>query len=90
MVDTMRQRLMGRPEGLERALIDLMAENHVLFAGFSGADLAHDPGYLGLRAAAERNQGFTCLVRPGDDPVQHAGAGRRVGAGRRPGRGDAA
>ncbi len=81
MVDTMRQRLMGRPEGLERALIDLMAENHVLFAGFSGADLAHDPGYLGLRAAAERNQGFTCLVRPGDDPVHMRALGAEWGQG---------
>ena len=66
MVDTLRQRLRERPAGLEQALVDLMARNHVLFAGFSGADLAYDPNYLGLRRAAAQNQGFTCLVRPGD------------------------
>lgn len=69
MVDTLRQRLMERPEGLEEALCRLMADNHVLFVGFSGADLSYDPEYLGLRRAAASNQGFTCLVRPGDEPV---------------------
>jgi len=65
MVDTLRQRLRGRPEALERAVGDLMKRHHVLFAGFSGADLAYDEDYLGLRAAAAQNRGFTCLVRPG-------------------------
>ena len=69
MVDTLRQRLSERPAGLEQALVDLMSHNHVLFAGFSGADLAYDPNYLGLRRAAADNQGFTCLVRPGDAAV---------------------
>lgn len=69
MVDTLRQRLMGRPEPLERGLIELLKRHHVLFAGFSGADLAYDEGYLGLRAAAEANRGFTCLLRPGDEPT---------------------
>jgi tetratricopeptide (TPR) repeat protein len=69
MVDTLRQRLMGRPEALERGLIELLKRHHVLFAGFSGADLAYDEGYLGLRAASEANRGFTCLLRPGDEPT---------------------
>jgi tetratricopeptide (TPR) repeat protein len=69
MVDTLRQRLMGRPEPLERGLIELLKRHHVLFAGFSGADLAYDQGYLGLRVAAEANRGFTCLLRPGDKPT---------------------
>jgi tetratricopeptide (TPR) repeat protein len=69
MVDTLRQRLMGRPESLERGLIELLKRHHVLFAGFSGADLAYDEGYLGLRAAAKANRGFTCLLRPGDEPT---------------------
>ncbi len=68
MVDTLRQRLMGRPETLEQSLRALLARHHVLFAGFSGADLAYDPGYLGLRAAADANRGFTALVRPNDVP----------------------
>lgn len=64
MVDTLRQRLRGRPKALEQFLCDLMKRHHVLFAGFSGADLAYDENYLGLRAAATQNCGFTCLVRP--------------------------
>ena len=69
MVDTLRQRLMGRPEALERGLTELLKRHHVLFVGFSGADLAYDEHYLGLRAAAEANRGFTCLLRPGDKPT---------------------
>lgn len=68
MVDTLRQRLMGRPEALERAVAELLKRHHVLFAGFSGADLSYDEGYLGLRAAAAKNRGFTCLLRPGTKP----------------------
>ncbi len=69
MVDTLRQRLMGRPEALERGLTELLKNHHVLFVGFSGADLAYDENYLGLRAAAEVNRGFTCLLRSGDEPT---------------------
>jgi len=68
MVDTLRQRLMGRPEALERALGRLLERHHLLFVGFSGADLAYDERYLGLRDAASSNGGFTCLVRSGDAP----------------------
>jgi hypothetical protein len=68
MVDTLRQRIKGRPEALERAIRALLARHHVLFAGFSGADLAYDEGYLGLRAAAAENRSFTCLLRPDDRP----------------------
>jgi tetratricopeptide (TPR) repeat protein len=68
MVDTLRQRLMGRPEALEQAIGRLLRNHHVLFAGFSGADLAYDEGYLGLRAAASENRGFTCLLYPGSAP----------------------
>ena len=81
MVDTLRQRLMGRPAGLEQELVDLMAGNHVLFVGFSGADLSYDPEYLGLRRAAERNQGFTCLVRAGDEPVNMRALATSWGSG---------
>lgn len=68
MVDTMSQRLAGRPHELEAALATLYARFHILFIGFSGADLDYDPNYLGLRAAAtaEGNKGFTFLVRTGD------------------------
>ena len=68
MVDTLRQRLMGRPEELERSLQSLLARHHMLFVGFSGADLAYDPNYLGLRGAAATQCGFTALQRTGEDP----------------------
>jgi tetratricopeptide (TPR) repeat protein len=68
MVDTLRQRLMRRPEKLEKTIQWLITNHHVLFTGFSGADLAYDKNYLGLFGAAEKNQGFTCLVRTGTVP----------------------
>ena len=58
MVDTLRQRLMTCPEALERVIARLLKRHHVLFAGFSGAYLSYDEGYLRLRAAAAENRGF--------------------------------
>ena len=49
MVDTLRQRVLGRPKALEAALVQLFRDHAVLVVGFSGADLAYDPQYLGLR-----------------------------------------
>ena len=69
MVDTLSQRLAGRPQSLEAALSALYARHHILFAGFSGADLDYDSNYLGLRAAAAQNEGFTFLARRGS-PVR--------------------
>ena len=51
MVDTLRQRVLGRPKALEDALARLFRDHAVLVVGFSGADLAYDPQYLGLREA---------------------------------------
>ena len=68
MVDTMSQRLVGRPEALERTLAALFARHHVLFIGFSGADLDYDRNYLGLRDAASGNRGFTYLTYTGTTP----------------------
>jgi tetratricopeptide (TPR) repeat protein len=74
MVDTLSQRLRGRPKPLEDALRALYAQHHLLFLGFSGADLDYDPNYLGLRDAAASgwgpsdrhhpttNRGFTYLA----------------------------
>lgn len=67
MVDTMSQRLIGRPKDLQDALEHMYAKHHVLFLGFSGADLDYDPDYLGLRSAAHNNQGFTFLNRSGSE-----------------------
>jgi tetratricopeptide (TPR) repeat protein len=68
MVDTLRQRVVGRPEALERALVTLFGRHAVLVAGFSGADLAYDPDYLGLRAGAAASPVFVVLNRAGTEP----------------------
>jgi hypothetical protein len=69
MVDTLRQRVVGRPEALERALATIFRRHAVLVAGFSGADLAYDPEYLGLRAGAAESPAFVVLNRFGTEPL---------------------
>lgn len=68
MVDTLRQRVLGRPAALEAALAQLFSRHAVLIVGFSGADLAYDPHYLGLRAGAQAAPLFTFLNRAGTAP----------------------
>ena len=69
MVDTLAQRVAGRPHALEDAISSLLERHACLSVGFSGADLAYDPDYLGLRRAAERAVELTVLVRPGTEPL---------------------
>jgi tetratricopeptide (TPR) repeat protein len=61
LVDTLKQRMRGRGRALESALATLLHRHYWLYCGFSGTDLTYDPGYLGLRAAAERSPGFSFL-----------------------------
>src|SRR5262249_31711705 len=70
MVDTLRQRVVGRPEQLEAALVRLFSEHAVLAVRFSGADLASDPRYLGLRAGAAASPSFTVVNREGGEPTE--------------------
>lgn len=65
MVDTERQRLTQRPLELEAFLRSLYENYHLLFVGFSGADLDHDRRYLGLLDAAEAAKGFTYVQHKG-------------------------
>jgi hypothetical protein len=75
MVDTLRQRIAGRPATLERALVALLHRHPWLLVGFSGADLSYD--YLGLRPAAVGARGIIVLQRfggrpaPGDEQSGH-------------------
>ena len=69
MVDTLRQRVLGRPKALESALVRLFRDHAVLVVGFSGADLAYDPQYLGLREGAAGSPSFTVVNREGDEPT---------------------
>lgn len=66
IVDTLRQRVLGRPEALEDELEHLFANHAVLIVGFSGADLSYDPKYLRLRAGALKSPSFTYLLRSGE------------------------
>jgi hypothetical protein len=69
MVDTLRQRVVGRPKVLEAALTTLFSRHAVLVLGFSGADLAYDPHYLGLRGGAAASPSFTVVNRQGSAPA---------------------
>jgi hypothetical protein len=68
MVDTLRQRVMGRPKALESSLIRLFRQHAVIVVGFSGADLSYDPQYLGLREGASHSPSFNIVVRRGSEP----------------------
>ena len=65
LVDTLRQRLVGRPESLNAALQLLLRRSPWLYLGFSGADFGYDPHYLGVLDAAKRAKGFLFVHRPG-------------------------
>jgi tetratricopeptide (TPR) repeat protein len=64
MVDTLKQRLLGRGPALDAVLGRLLRAHYWLYAGFSAADLSHDPHYLGLIDAAGESPGFTFTVFP--------------------------
>jgi tetratricopeptide (TPR) repeat protein len=68
MVDTLAQRVAGRPQALEESIAALLEQYPCLMLGFSGADLAYDPDYLGLRPAAAQGAGLCTLVLPGTEP----------------------
>src|SRR5262249_25471998 len=70
MVDTLAQRVAGRPKALMQAIHTLLQHAPCLVLGFSGADLASDPDYLSLRPAAEGGVALTVLVRPGTEPLE--------------------
>lgn len=69
MVDTLRQRVLGRPKALEASLAQLFHQHAVLVVGFSGADLAYDPQYLSLREGATGSPSFTVVNRDGAVPT---------------------
>ncbi|MCX6543103.1 MAG: SIR2 family protein [Acidobacteria bacterium] len=64
MIDTLKQRKLGRSQHLVACLNELCA-GYWVYAGFSADDLEADPSYLGLVAGARRSAGATFLVHPG-------------------------
>jgi hypothetical protein len=69
LVDTLRQRIAGRPAAMMQVLDSLLRQHPWLFLGFSGADFSYDARYLGVLDAASYAKGFVFLVREGV-PVQ--------------------
>lgn len=65
MVDTLRQRLHGRPATLERWMHQLFVRIPTLGLGFSCEDLQYDPDYLAIRPSIREGARFRFLVRAG-------------------------
>lgn len=65
LVDTLRQRVLGRPRSLMDVIRKLLLEAPWLYLGFSGADFSYDPHYLGILDAAPHARGFVFLARSG-------------------------
>jgi NAD-dependent SIR2 family protein deacetylase len=65
LVDTLKQRIVGRSEPLMEAIQVLLGKAPWLFLGFSGADFSYDSHYLGILDAAEMARGFVFLHREG-------------------------
>ena len=70
VVDTLSQRAVGLAGPITDALRMLLEFGHWLVLGYSGADLAAAPNYLGLRPWKDSAQGFTWLVRQGCAPLE--------------------
>lgn len=62
LVDTLRQRVVGRPTDVDAILNLLLRKHRWVFLGFSGADWNYDSHYLGILDAAEVAKGFDFLA----------------------------
>lgn len=67
LVDTLKQRLVGLPPSLMKAIQILLRRYPWLYLGFSGADFGYNPHYLGILDAAEAAKGFLFLAREGSE-----------------------
>lgn len=65
LVDTLRQRMAGRPPALSAALQLLLRRSPWVYLGFSGADFSYNPHYLGVLDAATEAKGFVFVTQPG-------------------------
>ena len=70
LIDTLRQRVVGRPKSLEMSIKNLLVKFPWLYLGFSGADFSYDPHYLGILDASSIAKGFIFLAREGA-PIQN-------------------
>lgn len=65
MVDTLKQRLLGRNAHLLKCVTSLLRSHLWLYTGFSCADLETDPDYLGLIPNTKRSPGLVYVQWPG-------------------------
>jgi NAD-dependent SIR2 family protein deacetylase/tetratricopeptide (TPR) repeat protein len=65
LVDTLKQRVVGRPEPVMQTLRALLLAHPWLFLGISGADFTYNPRYLGVLDVAGDAKGFVFLAREG-------------------------
>lgn len=68
MVDTLRQRLCGRPAALENWMHNRFVNHPTIAVGFSCEDLEYHPDYLMIRPASRDGARFAFLVREGSKP----------------------
>jgi len=68
MVDTLRQRLRGRPAALESWMHNRFVNHPTIAVGFSCEDLEYHPDYLMIRPASKDGAKFVFLVREGSEP----------------------
>ena len=68
IVDTVTQKIGGLDRAVTARLAELAGEQHLLFVGYSGADLAVADDYLELFAALAAGPGMSWLVPPGVEP----------------------
>jgi hypothetical protein len=62
LVDTLKQRVVGRPKSLRRVLNVLLRQHPWLFLGYSGADFDYDRNYLGVLDSAPTRRGSCSSV----------------------------
>src|ERR1700722_1591886 len=65
LVDTLRQRVAGRPASLQNVLNGLLRRFPWIYLGFSGADFSYEPNYLNGLGSAKDARGLTFITRPG-------------------------
>ncbi len=70
MIDTLKQRLLGRNQHLVRCIRQLLTLHLWLYMGFSAADLESDPEYLGISAAADVSPGLVYVQWPGSEKLK--------------------
>lgn len=71
LVDTLKQRLLGRNNDLEACLTKLLAAHPWAFLGFSAADLETDDNYLRLIPGAASSPGIVYVRWPGSPALSN-------------------